>query len=153
MPHYHGIHDEAILESELILAQLADTLASVHSSVSGSGLEITPEYFHEGGFTRAVRADEAVAVAVTELDGNVFEQGFCPKLHSDIGSGNQGGRFPEKEDGKIFNFTRNFGKLSAFLCVFTGDCIGSGLILYHCSFEIKALFHENNFSGFRAAHR
>jgi hypothetical protein len=33
----------------------------------------------------AVRADQAVAVAAAELDGDVGEQGLGPELHGDAG--------------------------------------------------------------------
>src|SRR5690606_39389833 len=36
-------------------------------------------------------ADQAVAVAVAELDGDVFEQRLGAELHRDVGGGNQGG--------------------------------------------------------------
>lgn len=95
MAHHDGIDHDAILESELILAQFADPLTIIDTHIAGGWLQIAPQYFHKGGLARAVGPYKAIAVAVTELDGNVFEQRLGPELHGNVGSGNQSLR-PEK---------------------------------------------------------
>jgi hypothetical protein len=54
-----------------------------HSAVTCVGL-------HQGGFATAVGADQAVALTVAELDGDVLEQRLAAELHGDVGRGDQG---------------------------------------------------------------
>jgi hypothetical protein len=89
MPHHHGVDNEAILESELILAQLAHAFASVNADIAGSRLQIASQNFHESGFAGTVCAYQAVAIAIAEFDGDIFEQGLGPELHSNVGCGDQ----------------------------------------------------------------
>jgi hypothetical protein len=42
------------------------------------------EDFHERGLAAAVGADQAIAVAVAELDRDVFEQRLGAELHGDV---------------------------------------------------------------------
>ncbi len=80
---------EAILESELILAQLAHALAGVNADIAGSRLQIAAQNFHESGFAGTVGADQAITVAIAEFDRDIFEQGLGPELHSDVSCGDQ----------------------------------------------------------------
>jgi hypothetical protein len=89
MPHHDGVDNEAILESELILAQLANAFTSVNAYIAGSRLQIASQNFHESGFARTVCAYQAVAVAVAEFNGDIFEQGLGPELHGNVGCGDQ----------------------------------------------------------------
>ena len=73
MPHHHHVQHAHVLEGELVLAQLAKTLAPVQHHFAGALFQITAEDFHEGSLAAAVRADQAVAVAVAEFDGDVLE--------------------------------------------------------------------------------
>src|SRR5690606_5652387 len=57
--------------------------------VAGAGLQVTAQDLHEGGLAAAVGADQAITVAVTELDGNVLEQRLGAELHGDVVGGNQ----------------------------------------------------------------
>ena len=79
----------AILEGKLVLAQFAHALVGIEHDVAGGRLQIAAEDFHEGGLAAAVGADQAVAVAIAEFDGNVFEQRLGAELHGNIGCGNQ----------------------------------------------------------------
>ena len=67
--------------------------------VARGRLEIATQDFHERRFAATVGADQAVAVAVAELDGYIFEQGPCPKLHGNVGSRYQSFR-PKKWKSK-----------------------------------------------------
>jgi glutamate--cysteine ligase len=57
----------------------------VLGDVAGGWFERAGEDLHEGRLAGAVGADQAVAVAFAELDGDVFEQGLGPELHGDVG--------------------------------------------------------------------
>ena len=82
--HDHRVDHGILLEGELILAQLADTLIGRDRHVAGAGRQAAIEDFHQGRLAATIGADEAVTVAVAELDGNVFEQGLGAKLHGDV---------------------------------------------------------------------
>ena len=62
-------------------------------------LELAAEHLHERGFAAAVGADQAVAVAIGELDGDVFEERLGAELDGDVGSGEHS-RIPiDQHDG------------------------------------------------------
>ncbi|MDT4863918.1 hypothetical protein FQZ97_986520 [compost metagenome] len=88
MTHDHGVDHVEFFVSELILAQLAQAHVRFQHHLTAAGLQIAAEDLHEGRLAAAVRPDQAITVAVAELDGNVLEQGFSPELHGDIGCGN-----------------------------------------------------------------
>src|SRR6185312_12590605 len=89
MPHHHRIDYETIFESELVLAQFSYALTGIYTDIAGSRLQIAPQDFHEGRFPTPVGADQSVAIAIAELNRDILEQGFCPKLHGNIGCCNQ----------------------------------------------------------------
>ena len=93
--HDDGIQHRVVLEGELVLAQLAEALAGLHRHVARAGLQIAAQDLHQGGFSTAVGADQAVAIAAAELDGDVLEQRLAAELHGDVGRGNQN-RVPQK---------------------------------------------------------
>jgi hypothetical protein len=95
MSHHHGIDYQAVLESELILAQFAHALTSVNADIPGRRLKVAGEDLHESGFAADVGADQAVAVSVAEFDRNILEQGLGPELNGNIGCGDQS-NMPEK---------------------------------------------------------
>jgi hypothetical protein len=86
----HHVEHALVLVAELVLAQPRHALAGVERDIARSRLQFAGEDFHEGGFAAAVGADQAVAVAVAELDVDVLEQGFGGKLQGDAGSGKHG---------------------------------------------------------------
>ena len=90
VPLHHHIEHPLIFVGKLVLPQPGHALAGVERDVAGSRLQLAGEDFHEGGFAAAVGADQAVAVAVAELDVDVLEQGFGGKLQGDAGSGEHG---------------------------------------------------------------
>ena len=90
MAHHHDVEHAHFFKRELVLAQLAQALVRVEHHVAGARLEIAAQDFHEGGFAAAVGADQAVAVAVAEFDGNVFKQRLGAELHRDVSGGKHG---------------------------------------------------------------
>src|SRR5690606_31909805 len=88
-----------LLIGELILAQLADALVRRFRDIAGAWLQITAENFHEGRLAGAIGTDQAVAVAVTELDGHIFEQRLGAELHGDVGGGQQC-LLPDQQGGR-----------------------------------------------------
>ena len=87
--HDHRVEHRVGLEGELVLAQLAQPFVGVDADIAGSGLEVAAEDLHQGRFAAAVGADQAVAIAVAELDRDVLEQGLGAELHGDICCRNQ----------------------------------------------------------------
>ena len=83
--HEDDIEHPLILVGKLVLLQLAEPLVGIGGDVAAGGFEVVAEHFHQRRFPAAVGADEAIAVAVAELDGDVFEQGPRPELHREIG--------------------------------------------------------------------
>ena len=91
MTHHHHVEHAQLLVGELVLLQLAEALAGRRSiRFPRAGLQVSAENFHEGRLAAAVGADQAIAIAVAELDGNVFEQRLCAELHGDVGRRQQG---------------------------------------------------------------
>ena len=84
MPHHHDIEHAHLLVGELILTQLADTGIGIGRYVARAGLEFAGQDLHEGRFAAAVGADQAIAMAVAEGHGDVFEQGFGAELDRQI---------------------------------------------------------------------
>ncbi|MNF74268.1 hypothetical protein D3C84_562960 [compost metagenome] len=87
--HDHGVDHVEFFVGELVLAQLAQAGVGIQHHLAAGGLEVAAEDLHEGRLAATVGADQAVAVAVVELDGNVFKQGLGPELHGDVSGGNQ----------------------------------------------------------------
>jgi hypothetical protein len=95
MTHHDRINDQTILESELILPKLTHTFIGVDTDIARGGLKIAPQDLHEGGLTRTVGPDQSITIAISELDGNIFEERFSSELYGDISGGDQV-LFPEK---------------------------------------------------------
>ncbi len=87
MAHDHGIEDRVFLKAELILAQLAEALVGVEADIAGARFQVAAEDLHQRRLAAAVGADKPVAVAVAELDGDVFKKRLGAELHGDIGGG------------------------------------------------------------------
>jgi hypothetical protein len=88
--HHHHVEHAHVLVSKLVLAQEGHALVGIEADVASRGLQHTGKNLHEGGFSGTVGADQAVAVALAELDGDVFEQGLGPELHGDVVGGKHG---------------------------------------------------------------
>ena len=87
--HHHHVEHAHLFIRELVLAQLAESLVHVQHHVARRGLEVAAEDLHEGRLAAAVGADQTVAIAIAELDRNVFKQRLGAELHRDIGGGQQ----------------------------------------------------------------
>jgi len=83
----------------LVLAQFAEAFAGLHRRVARAGLQIGAQDLQQGEFPAAVGANQAIAIAAAELDGNVLEQRLAAKLHGDVGCRNQS-RVPQQAWGK-----------------------------------------------------
>ena len=81
VPHHHHVQHAHVFVGKLVLAQLTQAYAVFNRHFTRSLFQIAAEDFHEGGFARTVRADQAVAVAFAELDGYVFKQRLRAELH------------------------------------------------------------------------
>jgi hypothetical protein len=71
---HHDVQDALILVTELVLVELAHAQPGLQHDVARARLQLATEDLHERRFAAAVRADEAVAVAVRKLDRDVLEQ-------------------------------------------------------------------------------
>ncbi len=88
--HDHGVDHAELFVGKLVLAQLTQTHVLLQHDLAAGRLQLAAEDLHEGGFAAAVGTDQAVAVAVAEFDGHVFEQRLGAKLHGDVGGGDHG---------------------------------------------------------------
>ncbi|MND96006.1 hypothetical protein D3C80_882780 [compost metagenome] len=87
MTHDHGVDHGEFFVGELVLAQLSEAHVGLQHHLAAGRLQITAEDLHESRLAAAIGADQAVAVAVAEFDGNVLEQRLGAELHGDIGGG------------------------------------------------------------------
>ena len=62
-------------------------MPGLQHDIAGALLELAAEHLHERGFAAAVGADQAVAIAVGELDGDLFEERLGAELDGDVGGG------------------------------------------------------------------
>ncbi len=84
---HHDVEHALVLVGELVLVQLAEAQAGLQHDVAGARLELAAEDLHQRGLAAAVRPDQAIAVAVGELDGDVFEQRLGFELNRQVGRG------------------------------------------------------------------
>ena len=89
MAHDHRVDRREVLKGELVLAQDAHALIGIHVHVASRWLNLATEDFHEGGLAGAIGADQTVAVAIAEAQGNILEKRLGTKLDGDIGGSNQ----------------------------------------------------------------
>ena len=82
--HQHHIKNTHVFVGKLILTQVSHALMFVFGDVSCRRLKRAAQDLHEGRFTSAIGADQAIAIAFAKLDIDVLEQGFNPELHGDI---------------------------------------------------------------------
>ena len=84
MAHHHHVQHALVFVGELVLAQPGHALVAIERDIARGRLQIAAQDFHEGGLAAAVGADQAVAVAVAEFDGDVFKQRLGAELHGDV---------------------------------------------------------------------
>ena len=82
--HHHGVEHGEFFVGELVLVQFTQALVGRQAHVTGGWFQGTVQNLHEGGFATAVGTDQAVTVAITEFNGNIFKQRLGTKLHGDI---------------------------------------------------------------------
>ena len=90
MTLHHHVEHALVLVAELVLVQLAQAQAGLQHDLAGTRLELAAEDFHERRLAAAVGADQAIAIAIGELDGDVFEQRLGAELNGDVGGGEHG---------------------------------------------------------------
>ncbi len=84
MPLHYYIQHSLILVAELVLIELAQPHPGLQHDVARARIEVAAQHFHQGGLSAAVRADQPVAVAVGEFDGDLLKQRFCAELDGDV---------------------------------------------------------------------
>ena len=86
--HDDGVEDGIFIVGVLVLLQNGDPLGGVDGDGTGGGIQFPSQNPQEGGFARAVGADDAVAVAGQELQINVLEQPLAAELHTEVAYSN-----------------------------------------------------------------
>ncbi len=81
----HHVQHPLIFPGELILVQLAHSQPGLEHHLAGTLLEVAGEHFHQRRLAGAVGADQSIAVAVRELDGDALEQRLGAELDGDVG--------------------------------------------------------------------
>jgi hypothetical protein len=90
MALHHRIEHALVFVAELVLVQLAHAQARLQHHLAGARLQLAAEHFHQRGLAATVGADQPIAVAVGELDGDLFEERLRAELDREIGSGEHG---------------------------------------------------------------
>ncbi len=81
----HGIENSVLVKGELVLVEHRDALSSPPGNLAPIRLKLTCHNFQKGGFSGAVRPDQAVAVARSKLDIDVLEDDPLAIGESNIG--------------------------------------------------------------------
>ena len=100
VPLQHDVEDALVLVTELVLAELAHAQPGLQHHVTRTRLQFAAQDLHERGLAASIRPDEAIAVAVHELDRDVLEQGLRIELDRKIGRGEHGARDGEGKGGR-----------------------------------------------------
>jgi hypothetical protein len=87
MAHHHYVEHAQVFKAELVLAQEGHALMWVDGDIAGAGFQHAGHDLHQRRFATAVGADQTVAVAVTELDADVFKKRLGAELDSEIVDG------------------------------------------------------------------
>ena len=85
MSHDHGVDYRELFEGKLVLIESADALVRRGRDIASRGDQAAVENFHKRRFATAIRADEAVTVAVAKFDRDVLEEWLGGELHGDVG--------------------------------------------------------------------
>ncbi len=88
MALHHDINDALVLVAELILVQLAHAQAGLQGDLANTLLQLAAQDFHQRGLAATVGPDQAITVAVRELDSDAFKERLCTKLNRNV-RGNQ----------------------------------------------------------------
>ena len=82
--HDDGVENGILVVGVLVLLQNGNPLGGVDGNGAGGGIQLSGENPQEGGFARAVGADDAIAVAGQELQIHMLEQPLAAELHTEI---------------------------------------------------------------------
>ena len=82
--HHDDVEDAHVFKRKLVLAQLAQALVGIEHDVAARRVQVAAQDLHERRLAAAVRADQAIAVAVAEFDGDILKQWLGAKLHRNI---------------------------------------------------------------------
>ena len=85
--HIHRIQHGIFVKFKVVLFQRAQAAAFFQLHGAGSRLQLAVQHAQQGGFSRAVRADDAVAVACTEVQVHILVKGLTRKLQAHVGYG------------------------------------------------------------------
>ncbi len=102
--HDHVEHALVLVGELVLVAACRGAGPSCEHHFADAGVELAAQHLHEGGFAAAVGADEPVAVAIGELDRDVFEEGLGAELNGYVGGRKHGsshveGRWPRNWPG------------------------------------------------------
>ena len=87
---HHHIQHALVFVAELVLVQLAEPHAGLQHHFAGARFEVAAQDLHQRGLAAAVGADQAIAVAVGELDRDVLEQRLGVELDGEVGGREHG---------------------------------------------------------------
>ena len=84
MSAQNSVDNGAVVKLEVILTQYRETLAGTENYSAGSRGQLTRKYLHQGRFSRAVSADDAIAMARGECEIHILEEHALSKLHAQV---------------------------------------------------------------------
>ena len=95
LPHFlvtlhHHVKHALVFVTELVLVQLAQAQPGLQHHFACARLQVPAQDLHQRGLATAVGADQAIAVAIGELDRNLLEERFRAELDRQIGRGKHG---------------------------------------------------------------
>ena len=86
--HDDGVQNGVRVILVLVLLQNGQARAGLEGNAAGGGFELSGEDFQERRLARAVRADDAVAVAGGELQVDLLKKNAAAELHGEVGNRN-----------------------------------------------------------------
>ena len=110
--HDDRVQDRIIIVLELVLLEHRHADAGLDLHMAVGGVLRPRQDFQQGGLSRAVGPDDAVAVSGVELEIGVFEEHAAPVLHAQVGNSDHQIILNQK----IFSIIACFsGKINSFL--------------------------------------
>ncbi len=82
----HHIQHPLLLVGKLILLEESHAFVGIERDIAGRRLQAARQDFHQRRLARAIRPDQAIAVALPELDRNILKQRLGPELYGDVRS-------------------------------------------------------------------
>ena len=81
---HHHIQDALVFIAELVLVQLSEPHAGLQHDVARALLEVAAQDLHQRRLAAAVCTDQAIAIAIGELDGDLFKKRLGFELDTEI---------------------------------------------------------------------